>query len=73
MVSSSSDFDPYENNWSTQKFIQIGWPILAVFDIHMSYHQIAGSLKVKDETKYDNLEELTIDGDMYAIGVAVGF
>lgn len=73
LVSSSIDFDPYLNNWAWQQYIQVGLPVLVIFDLHVSYHQIFGKLKVKDEEKYNMLSEVPIDSEVYAIGASVGF
>lgn len=51
----------------TQYFVQLGLPLLAVIDIHLSYHTINGKVK------YDGASKIDIGGNTVALGMAFVF
>ncbi len=63
-----SDF--YESSaTTTQTFLQVGFPIIPLFDIHVSYHNVSGTFEKKGAAT----EDMTLKGNMYAIGAAFIF
>ncbi len=51
----------------SQVFLELGWPIFGVADIHLGYHQISGDLKAPSG------EEISLDSTLTTIGFKVGF
>lgn len=62
----TSDGDS-DSGMITQYFVQVGLPVLAVFDLHVSYHTINGKVKM------DDADDIDISGNTAAIGVAFVF
>lgn len=56
-----------------QWFVQGGFPIIPLFDIHVSYHSITGTMLAKQDGKDAGYEDLDLSGSMMAVGVAFTF
>ena len=61
--------DVYKKGTATQFYGQFGVPILAVWDLHFSYHSIKSTLKPKDK----HADDVDTGGTMIALGMSFGF
>ena len=61
--------DWFKKGDSRQYFLQIGIPILAVFDVHFSYHAISSDI----DSNITTIKDLSFNSTMYAIGAAFVF
>lgn len=66
----------FEDGDMSQLFVRLGYPIALLFDVHIGYHQIEGSLPGKTVTVGDvsaTLDDVDLSGTMTTLGVRVGF
>lgn len=61
--------DYFKKGSATQYFLQIGIPVLALFDLHFSYHGINSDI----DSKVDTVKDISFDSTMYAFGAAFVF
>ncbi|MCP4296441.1 MAG: hypothetical protein GY786_12630 [Proteobacteria bacterium] len=65
---STSGTSNYNSGMASQWYAQLGFPILGVADIHMSYHNVSAELAGKS-----GISDADVGGTMQAIGVSIGF
>lgn len=60
--------DNYEAGIATQLWGQLGFPVIPLIDVHVSYHAISAKVKGKE-----NIDNLSFGGSIVAVGFALVF
>ena len=75
-----NDFGPSQNQFNiddptiTQFIVRLGWPILLLFDVHLSYHRIQAEGKVSiPQSLGGGSTTVDLDATMIALGGKIGF
>ena len=58
----------YEKSGAVQGYASLGFPIIPLFDLHLSYRSITTKIKVKDST-----EEIDLSGNVMGLGIGFNF
>ena len=58
----------YEKSGAVQGYASLGFPIIPLFDLHLSYRSITTKIKVKNST-----EEIDLSGNVMGLGIGFNF
>ena len=60
--------DAFEKSGAVQGYASFGFPIIPLFDLHLSYRSITTKIKVKNSS-----EELDLSGNVMGLGIMFNF
>lgn len=60
--------DAFEKSGAVQGYASLGFPIIPLFDLHLSYRSITTKIKVKNSS-----EELDLSGNVMGLGIMFNF